>query len=402
MGNWRRFLLTAVYQGGSVHLIKGQDAIQKGAAFEPNQFSGLILFDGCGITAGDAYQPITSGKIYATIQNNFGFNGYRLRVGFEPQIWNASTTTWDEWDWGIDDTVNYDWRHGKPLVRSIEVKENTNKKDCYSIEFVATNMGPLEQDDTPADDQPCEVAVNMVSRPRQVNAYRTEDPNSRLVFPTYGVTGCSGDFGWEGSDYFGCTLADIDIAGQPIDFNGQPARVAIEQTYITIDLIVRGPYQSWFGTHSPQEETFTDPTYVNILDAQETWVNRRNIDDGLFGYAQGELLCNDISIQPLHYEYKRVSFSFIRDEWFHMEQIPWMPGGTKIETIDYCGQDDDEMVYLNAQYVTWRQSYLMGFSVCGGPNGTDGDYFRYPAFRRAWAQITGTTGDRSFVCEPCS
>ena len=394
--------MTAVYQGGSVHLIKGQDGIAVGAAFEPNQFSGLILFDGCGITAGDAYQPITSGKIYATIQNNFGFNGYRLRVGFEPQIWNASTTTWDEWDWGIDDTVNYDWRHGKPLVRSIEVKENTNKKDCYSIEFVATNMGPLEQDDTPADDQPCEVAVNMVSRPRQVNAYRTEDPNSRLVFPTYGVTGCSGDFGWEGSDYFGCTLADIDIKGQPIDFNGQPARVAIEQTYITIDLIVRGPYQAWWGTYSPQEETFTDPNYVNILDAQETWVNRRNIDDGLFGYAQGELLCNDISIQPLHYEYKRVSFSFIRDEWFHMEQIPWMPGGTKIETIDYCGQDDDEMVYLNAQYVTWRQSYLMGFSVCGGPNGTDADYFRYPAFRRAWAQITGTTGDRSFVCEPCS
>ena len=402
MGNWRRFLLTAVYQGGSVHLIKGQDSIQVGAAFEPNQFSGVILFDGCGITAGDSFQPITSGKILTHVQHKNGFNGYRLRVGYEPQIWNASTTTWEEWDWGIDLDVSYVWRHGKPLVRTMEVKENTNKKDCFSIEFVATNMGPLERGDDIVTDTPCEVATNMVSRPRQVNAYRTEDPNSRLIFPTYGVTGCSGDFGWEGSDWFGCTLADIDIAGQPIDFNGQPARVAIEQTYITIDMIVRGPYQSWWDTYSPMQETFTDPTYTNILDAQETWVNRRNIDDGLFGYAQGELLCNDISMQPLHYEYKRVTFSFIRDEWFHMEQIPWMPGGTKIETVSYCEDDDDQMVYLNAEYVTWRQSYLMGFSVCGGPDGSPADYFRFPAFRRAWAQIAGNTGDQAFVCEPCS
>ena len=379
----------------NIYELKGSDTFVRGGQFEPNQFGSSIIWDGCGATndetVGD-WTNASSGQIAYQLSTPQGLDNLRIREGLPPQKYNGSA--WEDWTWGVG---TGDWKHGRPLTRSIDIQCHPDKDNVFIINFTATNMGSIDA----GDFSTAEVSVNMVSRPRSVNAWRTEDPNSRLVFPTYGVTGCSGDFGWEGDQYFGCTLDDIDIGGQPVDFQGNPTKVAIEQTYITIEQIVRTPYEDWDNS-----QVVEDNVYANLLDAQELWVNRRNIDDGLFGYQAGELLCADVTIQPLHNEYKRASMTFIRDEWFHMEQVPWSLGGNKIMTTDdYCGKDadSDDLIWLHADYVMWQQSYLMGFSVCGGENGTWDDYFHAPTnFELAWAKSTGATFDTNFTCQPCS
>ena len=214
----------------NIYELKGSDTFVRGGQFEPNQFGSSIIWDGCGATSDSGgWTNATSGQIAYQLSTPAGLDNLRIREGLPPQKYNG--TAWEDWTWGVG---TGDWKHGRPLTRSIDISCHPDKDNVFIINFTATNMGSMDA----GDFSTAEVSVNMVSRPRSVNAWRTEDPNSRLVFPTYGVTGCSGDFGWEGDQYFGCTLDDIDIGGQPVDFQGNPTKVAIEQTYITIEQIV--------------------------------------------------------------------------------------------------------------------------------------------------------------------
>lgn len=380
--------------GATIYELKGSDTHIQGGAFEPNQLGTSMVWDGCGAT-GSGLEEATSQMITSHLTAIGGLDGIRLRIGYVPQEYVGGA--WTDWDWKVGN-----WFFGAPLVRTIDVREMDNKKNSFVINFTATNMGACSVVGDSTEPMP-PMIVNMVSRPRNVNAWRTEDPTTPLVIPTYNVTGCSGEFGWEGTDFFGCTLASIDIGGHKCDIWGKPVPVAIEQTYVTIEQIVKSPYTGWNLT-TDLGIVSDDVVYPNILAAQELWVNRRNIDDNLFGYRQGQLLCNDISIQPLHYEYKRVVMSFIADEWDHMEQLPWAPDGEVIRTTGECDDPESEMAYLHADYVAWRQNYLMGFSVCGGEGGAWTDYFRSNnQFALVFAKTTGATaGYGSFTCEPCS
>jgi hypothetical protein len=132
-----------------------------------------------------------------------------------------------------------------------------------------------------------------------------------------------------------------------------------------------------------------------VLDKQGNRIDRRNVED-IWDFYVGELKCADISFQPLHNEFRRCVMTFVRDEWEHMEQIPYAPDGKVIQDVKHCA-DDGDMAYVNADYVTWKQNYLQGFSVTNSPT----DFFPYDLWAASWTQVAGATLPATFTPWSC-
>ena len=359
----------------TAHLLRGGDDFTLGGAFEPVSSTSRLVVDLCGITIyGDS-----AAEVLDSFTSPTGLEGYRGAIGYRFQ--KLTGTTWDNIS-----GAESEWEFGAPSIRAINIVEHPQKADAWQIDINETTMGRRLSDSVPVGNP--NISANMVTRPRNVNAWRTEDPSNPLLYPTAAITGCTANLGWVGDDYMGCTLDEIDIKGHAVDFWTKPTSVAIEQTYITIEQIVRFPHKDWDGFR-------LNSHHSNLLYAASLWVNRRNVED-IWDFYVGELKCADISFQPLHNEFRRCVMTFVRDEWEHMEQIPYAPDGKVIQDVKHCA-DDGDMAYVNADYVTWKQNYLQGFSVTSSPT----DFFPYDLWAASWTQVAGATLPATFTPWSC-
>ena len=357
---------------------RGGDDIIYGGAFEPTTSMSKLLLHECDESGGvdENGNPISwvpeyssAHDVVVALSNND--LKFRAAVGLPFQEWNGSSWL----------PVTPDTEFGELLVRNMTVEEHPNKANAWIITVSESGMGNMTDDGVwngAAQGSPA-VSVNVSSRVRNVNAWRTD--------PELGIAEDEDDPDNEGyflkDNWQLCDSTTDDAAGVKIDYNGKPKNVSVEQNVITIEFIARSPYLKWDGTYEIGKAT----SYYANARALGNSVGARNAEE-LFGYDVGRLRVTDVAIQPLHNEFKRVVWTLVADEWKHAEQQPWITSTGIVATSEGCSAADD-LVNLQADVVWWSQPYLESFTMGSNPEG----YFPAGGWDLIWAKFNLSSDD---------
>ena len=256
--------------------------------------------------------------------------------------------------------VNYipNTEFGEWRVRSVKVMPG-NDSNCWRVTATQTNMGLIANTVNTTNQYygVPSMSVNKVSRTRTVNAWRAQPEGWTERAGTQIDAGSSN--GW-GALYLNCPEdwqfcnTSQDIGGNPIDINGgQAVQYNVAQEQITIEWIARGSYVDAEGTALGSQK-FSDLFWIQNL------LNTRN-GENWFGFAPGYLLVSDVSIQPLHHEFKRVTMTLLYDKWKHAVQRPFVTKTGVVAFTNSCSSDPPEegfpIANLTASYVGWLQPF---------------------------------------------
>ena len=262
--------------------------------FEPCSTAAEIVIDTCGETG------VTLADVFTKLAASDANFGIRVQQGRAAQIHNG--TAWVNLDPVLDT--------GPMLVREMVITEHPNRPNLWTVNYTATGFGPMLS--TATDPVPLgepNISVQTASRPRTANAYRVDDPagTNALTVPADVVDSNQDPPVFQESQW----KTGSDIGGLKVDVNTSPLGVPIDQTVITITWVARQPYLEWNGSYNTR----------NNLTAADAFVGGRN-SCVFLQYPVGSLLCDSIDVQPLHHEYKLVTFVCVYDEWHHAQQVP--------------------------------------------------------------------------------
>ena len=262
--------------------------------FEPCSTAAEIVIDTCGEA------DVTLVDVFTKLAASDATFGLRIAQGKAAQV--RADGAWVNLDPVLDT--------GPMLVRELLISEHPERPNLWLVNYTATGFGPM----VTVAEQPVplgepNISVQTASRPRTANAYRVDDPAGTvaLTVPTDVVDSSVDPPVFQESAW----KTGADIGGLKVDVNTSPLGVPIDQTVITITWIARHPYQQWDGSYDSRRN----------LTASDAYVGGRNSCEFL-QYPVGSLLCESIDVQPLHHEYKLVTFVCVYDEWHHAQQVP--------------------------------------------------------------------------------
>ena len=155
------------------------------------------------------------------------------------------------------------------------------------------------------------------------------------------------------------TCGQDDIGGDPIDINGEPLSMPVEQTSIVLSFVIREPYYSNYNSSTRT----TGSMWTTWGKNPRRHLNSRN-SEVLFGYQVGRLVVTDVTVTPLDMEFRRVDITLLDDEWYHFEQMPWSTAGVIPELNETCEGEltPPNLVVWHAKYVLWVTPIFYGFS----------------------------------------
>jgi hypothetical protein len=309
-------------QGLTARVIRGADDLHV-RVFEPSTTTATVMLSTC------SYHGVSVSDVIEALASSDSGVGVRIMQGRTAERWTGST-------WAPLDPV---LEFGPMLVRTLHVTEHPETRGTWVCTYEATGMGaPLAADGTPLAEP--SITVNVASRPRTANAYRVDDPTNTtpLVLPEDVELGTTPEtFGpapWNDG---------VDIGGRKVDVNTSPLGVAIDQSVVTITWIARFPYLTWAGTYENAPRNLT---------ASNEYIGGRNRCEFL-QFPVGTLLCETVDIQPLHHEFKLVTFVATYDAWKHAQQVPLTnPQFFTPTTLDPV------TAMSQTHTVLWQQPYL--------------------------------------------
>lgn len=213
--------------------------------------------------------------------------------------------------------------------------------------------------------------VVATSSTRTVSAYRV-GPTLNLItdssaFPKLGAVTENAIFGpctgsnartgtYAQSNWITLVKSTMDVGGVPVDINGQPVSIPIEQLNYTLQFVIRRPYLEGTipgGPASPSSygSRTVDCTWELWGQYPEWCLNKRNAE-AMFGYGPGQLVCTAVNNTPIDDEYMICSVTLTWDEWGHCDQAPWgFEGNIPPKSETTLGGADRPI--LNADTVYW-------------------------------------------------
>jgi hypothetical protein len=231
------------------------------------------------------------------------------------------------------------------VVQSISGELDRSSNEVWRIRVV---ISLIIRNITPGDfEGRNHSAVSITSESRGVRAYRTGAtlPTMTWADPRFENT-------W-------ITCGDDGIDGDPLDINGEPLTMPIEQTSIVLSFVIREPFY-----------TSADAVNRTVNTMWTTWgrnpsshVNKRN-SAVLFGYEIGRLVVTNVSVTPIDMEFRRVDVTLVDDEWLHFDQMPWSFAGVIPELDVNCDLPiiPPNLGVWHAKYVLWVTPIIDGFN----------------------------------------
>ena len=270
-------------------LLRGADDLAV-AWMEPVTSGGAIILR----TVGETPTP-SSNDVLAKLASSDTGIGIRLQQGRPLQIYDGSA-------WIDADPETY---YGPMLVRSVAVTEHPDARDTFQVEYETSSFGPPQV--AVGDGYnllgTVNVSVSEVIRPKTVSAYRV---NPNVPADSLATVAGGNPAAFDMADWRDGT----DIAGNPVDVNTSPIGVPVDQIAVTVSFPTRFPYETWDGYDR----------FVNLYGGTQLIGSRNGVE--FLKFPAGSLLWESADVQPLHHEFRMVTWSFLYDPWHHAIQVP--------------------------------------------------------------------------------
>ena len=339
--------------------LKESKQMRQGSQFEPHTITHRMKVIDCGtpetaelLTPQDVLDKLSQGGAAA--------GGYKAMVGSPFEYFDGSY---------VDASTEY----GAWITRSIDVTPLPNQRYSWDVTITQTNMGRLVTSSATEDDPASyigdiDVAFNQTSLGKKQQAWRSipavaEDTMGSSA-GTYLMDFCPEPWKF-------CSSTDDDIGGVDIAINkAQPIQITTSSTQINIEWVVRGPITKADGTIVTPYVNADDVAPYLAIPTLESMIGSRNADT-LGQFEPGYLLMESIGVQPMHYEFKRVSMVMSYDPWKHAMQRPWVTTSGPVIGVESCpsdGEEQPDILNLGALAVGWVQPYLGGFTFGSDPD----------------------------------
>lgn len=209
-------------------------------------------------------------------------------------------------------------------VTSFSVRRDTSSVGVFQVEIINQMV----------EFQTYNHAITTISPgQRAVKAWRVRPDVPDLEEDTTGGT----DNGYTKDllpQYADDTLNGGDIEGQKIDVNLQPISIPIWNTTYRMSFVARRPYYATAGAASQT----VDNNYAYWTEGQGSYIAGKRLQT-----ANGNLspigsmfraVGVGISLTPIAGTWVRVDIEFTRDEWDHLEQIPFSVQGMQPQDVE--------------------------------------------------------------------
>ena len=331
----------------------------RGAQFENHSQSYVLCVEECTTGQPELYDATQVLELLATT----GISTYRVKQDAALEV--GSGATWEP----LTPATEY----GRWLCRNISCTPNPNKKNSWVVRILETNMGRMYVAETTTYEGDADVSVNWTATGKKQQAWRSQP---ELPEEVRGAVNPDNpyEYFWCKNVWDFCTSAQ-DIGGEPCAFGmAQPIQLTTRQSSIQIEYVVRAPIKEFDGTDiTPYVNSAGVSPYLG-LQALEAMVGKRSWQD-IGSYEAGYLLMENVSVQPLHYEFKRVTISMTYDEWKHAFQRPFTTKSGVVAGEITCADGGEdvadgaiEIVNLGAMFVGWLQPYSNSFSFGETPD----------------------------------
>ena len=326
-----------------VSVTKESGNLENPGMFSPSTRTIHLAVDYCDVAAANKRTSVQ--EVTYDMMNE----GWAIAVGRPlgmPIVPATSPATYNQFEFGYPANRTDAESTTVPfVVQSISGELDRSSNEVWRIRVVISLM---IRNMTPGDfEGRNHSAVSITSESRGVRAYRTNATLPTMTWSSPRFTNT-----W-------ITCGPDDIGGDPLDINGEPLTMPIEQTSIVLSFVIREPFY-----------TSADAT-VRTVDAMwATWgrnpsshVNKRN-STVLFGYEIGRLVVTNVSVTPIDMEFRRVDVTLVDDEWLHFDQMPWSFAGVIPELDVNCDLPivPPNLGVWHAKYVLWVTPIIDGFS----------------------------------------
>jgi len=325
----------------SYKLLRGGDDLDV-KPFEPATSGAVVLVD----TTGES--NVTAATVFQKLASRDTAFGLAVQEGSTVERYDVASSAW------VDD--NPSLSYGPMLVREIAVVEHPDDSDLWRVEFTVSSFGPVMNgagDGTLGSPQ---ISVGVVARPRMAPAYRCDVTTPTDIVVSAAFT----EAPW---------INGNDIGGKSVDINTSPVSIPIDQTLITIQWVVRWPFQAWDTTWVGANGSALT---IDIESLAKNYVGGRNLAEWM-GFPIGSLLMESVEFQPLHHEFKTATMTLIYDQWHHANQMPLVNPQFNIPTTPNA-----TTAMSHTTTVLWNQTFWDGWEIPanGGPffNAGEMDY----------------------------
>jgi len=339
-----------------VSVTKNSHNLDYGGMFQPTTRTIELAIDYCGTTVPDSLTLVIDDLELLNWAVVVGRPLGQPPTGTGPGVYNQF-----ELGWAADQTAT------EPLIRPYIVQSYRGALDPGSnhVWRVSIQISLMVRNINYTEDYigRNHSAVSITSNSRSVRAYRigklvehsgTAASTGELMLPEMEWDGTDGRFTntW-------ITCGADDIGGDPLDINGEPLTMPIEQTSITLSFVIREPY---YASYSAATRT-TNAMWESWGKNPRTHVNKRN-SSVLFGYAIGRLVVMSVNVTRIDMEFRRVDITLVDDEWYHFDQMPWSTVGVvpKLDTGCAGEAEEGDLVTWNCKYVLWVTPIVEGFN----------------------------------------
>lgn len=236
---------------------------------------------------------------------------------------------------------------GESVCRKVDVRAHPDKNGTYIARIEYTNFGRIKEFGTTPSayigDVP--IRVNLTSPLTTKSIYRAD-----AVYPGPSEVNSTGT----GFDRNVWDSSGSELGGDPIDIAGQPVPFPIDTARITVEVVRRHLYLDWAGNYVNNDGDADTLCPANL----QNFVGARNLDT-CFGYPIGTVRCDAINVLPLHHEFKLYQYVFTYSEDKHSQQFtPAIAQGVP-QLVESTGTS---VRGLQAFEVYGNQPYLDGFN----------------------------------------
>lgn len=383
----------------NIHLLDTGRNTQRQAQFESHSQTYRLVVEECPVSQ-DQRQLYDATQVLEMLGTT-GIGTYRVKQDSAFEV--GSGSTWQP--------LTPPTEYGRWLCRSIAASTHPQKANTYIVEVQETNMGRMYVAEAPAEGDEessggyvgdLELSVNWTATGKQQQAWRGGDIEIATDEPGPMVS----DFinQWCPKPWAFCTSAQ-DIKGSDIGFGmAQPIQLTTRQSQIQIEYIVRAPIHTFDGDFITPYVNSNNVSPYLALTSLEAMVGRRNWNP-IGSYEPGYLLMSDVSVQPLHYEFKKVVLTLNYDEWKHAYQRPFVTKSGVVAGEFTCADIDEdiadgatEIINMGALYVGWLQPYLQAFTFGEDPDYLFNDGFMSEVFWKLMADPSTYANETAGEC----
>ena len=155
--------------------------------------------------------------------------------------------------------------------------------------------------------------------------------------------------------------AVTDIAGKPVDWNGNPIQYALP--ILTTTLTIQRPAPIW------QDGGTRDTGAIGVVASDSALIGYRNSENMGFIGDVGEVLLAGVSCSPLNNGMYNISYTFRKHPWKHAIQSPRVVGSGFDPSIN-----PNNAERTHNQYIWWSQPHLLGIDFLCNLNVTTDEW----------------------------